>query len=130
MHMNKDRREKGRHAPKAIEVIHLGFATDCNTSGYKFLIEGTGKHLISNQAKFDEDFFPYRNRKMVDEHIDNLMKVDILTPEQSQVQWINFGPDDDLNNFEKIRSGRVDRFIHREIPDPSQHMHATRHDAS
>ena len=61
MHMDKDRPEKGRHAPKAIEVIHLGFATDCNTSGYTFLIEGTGKHLISNQAKFDENFFPYRN---------------------------------------------------------------------
>ena len=42
---------------------------------------------------------------MVDEHLDNMMQVDILTPEQSRVQWINFGPDIDLNNFEKIDSG-------------------------
>ena len=34
MHMNKDRREKSWHAPKAIEVIHLGLTTDCNISGY------------------------------------------------------------------------------------------------
>ena len=129
MHMNKDRREKGRHAPKAIEVIHLGFATDCITSGYKFLIEGTGKHLISNQAKFDEDFFPYRNRTMVDEHIDNLMKVDILTPEQGQVQWINFAPDTDLNNFEKIHSGgSTDSYIMRSLSHPNICMRVKRED--
>jgi hypothetical protein len=32
MHLNKDRIEKGRHAPKAVEAVNLGFATDCNTS--------------------------------------------------------------------------------------------------
>ena len=62
MHLNKDRRGQGAHAPRAVEVIHLGFATDQNTSGYKFLIKGTNKVIVSNQAKFDEDFFPYRNR--------------------------------------------------------------------
>ncbi len=35
MHLNKDRREKGRHAPNAVEAVNLGFATDCNTSRYK-----------------------------------------------------------------------------------------------
>ena len=61
MHLNKDRREKGRHAPKAVEAINLGFALDSNTSGYKLLIEGTGKVLISNQVRFDENLYPYRN---------------------------------------------------------------------
>ena len=46
MHLNKERREKGRHAPRAIEVINLGLATDENTSGYKFYIESSGKILI------------------------------------------------------------------------------------
>ncbi len=54
MHLNKDRQEKGKHVPKAVEVVHLGFATDQNTSGYKFLIKGTNKVIVSNQAKFDE----------------------------------------------------------------------------
>ena len=66
MHLNKDRREKGKHVPKAVEVIHLGFAPDQNTSGYKFLIHGTNKVIVSNQGKFDEDFFPYRNREMIE----------------------------------------------------------------
>ena len=43
MHLNKERREKGKHVPMAVENIHLGFASDLNTSGYKFLVEGTGK---------------------------------------------------------------------------------------
>ena len=66
MHLNKDRREEGKHVPKAVEVIHLDFESDLNTSGYRFLIEGTGKIVVSNQGKFDEDFFPYHNRKMID----------------------------------------------------------------
>ena len=61
MHLNKDHREKGKHVPKAVEVIHLGFASNFNTSGYKFLVEATGKIIVSNQGKFDEDFFPYHN---------------------------------------------------------------------
>ena len=32
MHLNKDQRDKGRHAPKAVEAINLGFALDSNTS--------------------------------------------------------------------------------------------------
>ncbi len=52
MHLNKDRREKGRHAPKAVEAINLDFATDCtgNTSGYKLLIEGTNQIVVSIQS--------------------------------------------------------------------------------
>jgi hypothetical protein len=50
LHLNKERRAKGRGAPKAVEGVNLGLATDCNTSGYKVLIEETGKILISNQV--------------------------------------------------------------------------------
>jgi hypothetical protein len=39
MHLNKERSEKGRHAPKVVEALNLGFATDCNTSGHKLYIE-------------------------------------------------------------------------------------------
>ena len=40
MHLKK-RREKGRHTPRGMEAINLGFATDLNTIGYKFYIERT-----------------------------------------------------------------------------------------
>ena len=63
MHLNKEHLEKGKHVPKTVEVIDLEFASDLNTSGYKFLVEATGKIIVSNQGKFDEDFFPYCNRK-------------------------------------------------------------------
>jgi hypothetical protein len=32
MHLNQDRREKRRHAPKVVEAVNLGFATDSKTS--------------------------------------------------------------------------------------------------
>jgi hypothetical protein len=35
MFLNKDRREKGKTAPRAVEVVNLGFASDLNTSAYK-----------------------------------------------------------------------------------------------
>ena len=66
---------------------------------------------------------------MVDEHLDNMMKVDILTPEQSQVQWINFGPDTDLNNFEKIHSGgSTDSYIMQSLSHPNICMRVKRDD--
>ena len=54
MHQNKEMRAKGRGAPRAFKVLNLGLATDCNTSGYKLLIEETRKFLILNQVRFDE----------------------------------------------------------------------------
>ncbi len=66
-----------------MEAINLGFATDsdCNTSGYTFLIEGTGKIItgISSQGRFDADFYPYRNSNMIEHHLNEIVEVDILT---------------------------------------------------
>jgi hypothetical protein len=61
VHLNKERREKGKHTSQAVEAIHLGFAFDCNVSAYKFYISSSGKCIISNQAQFDEESFPDRN---------------------------------------------------------------------
>jgi hypothetical protein len=64
VHLNKERREKGRHAPRAIKAINLGIATDANTSGYKFYMEATasGKTIISNQAI--SSVLCYRNEQL------------------------------------------------------------------
>jgi hypothetical protein len=37
VHLNKERRDKGKHTPFAVEAINLGFASDCNMSVYKFI---------------------------------------------------------------------------------------------
>jgi hypothetical protein len=57
-YLNKERRKKGENTPKAVEAIHLGFASDFNMSGYKFYIPSSEKCIISNQARFDEESFP------------------------------------------------------------------------
>ena len=69
MFRNKERREKGETAPRAVEVINLGFAasfaSDLNTSAYKVLVEKTGQILTSNQLEFDENFFPRRKEELI-----------------------------------------------------------------
>jgi hypothetical protein len=75
MHLNKDRKEKGRHAPKAAETITLGFTTDFNTSGYKLLIESTGKTLVSNQVRFDENLYPYWNCSMAEQNLSDIAEL-------------------------------------------------------
>ncbi len=105
MHLNKDRREKGRHAPKAVEAVNLGFATDCNTSGYKLYIKGTNKILISNQVSFDENLYPYRNSEMVSQHLNDITVVNVMSLNTGNYEWIHFTQEIDLGGFEKIHSG-------------------------
>ena len=67
-----------------MKVINPGLATDCNTSGYKLLVEETGKILISNQVRFDETFFPRRNRQMIDDHLTNITEINVVS------LWISY----------------------------------------
>ena len=86
MHLNKERRAKG----PAVKVTNLGLATDCNTSGCKLLVEETGKVLISNEVRFNESFFPRRNRQMTDDHLTNLAYVDVVSLDRGGMRWINY----------------------------------------
>jgi hypothetical protein len=120
MHLNKDRREKGRHAPKAVEVVNLGFATDCNTRGYNgqynLYNEETGKILILNQVKFHENLYPYRNRYMVSQHLHDITAVDVMSLDMGEYNWIYFTQKINLGEFEKIHSGgSSDSYILRSI---------------
>ena len=66
MYLNEERRGKGKHIPRAVEAINLGFATDHNISGYKLYILSTRKIVISNQVRFDELRFPYRKQAVIE----------------------------------------------------------------
>ena len=94
---NKERRGKGRGAPRAVEVINLGLATDCNTCGYKLLAEETGKVFIANEVRFNESFFPRRNRQMIDDHLTNLADIDVVRLDSRGMKWINYDSSVDLN---------------------------------
>jgi hypothetical protein len=77
IYLDEDRRRKGKHVPRAVEAINLGFATDHNMSAYKFYVPSTRKIMLCNQAKFDELFFPYRTREILerdkDDHRTNIL---------------------------------------------------------
>ena len=85
-----------------MEVINLGLATDCNTSGYKLLVEETGKILISNEVRFNESFTPRRNRQMIDDHLTNLADIDVFSLDRGGMRWINYDSSVDLNDFKKV----------------------------
>ncbi len=100
VHLNKERREKGKHTHRAVEAIHLGFASDCNMSAYKFYIPSSGKCIVSNQARFDEESFPYRNQDMIRGKLDEDNNLEILSVDKLPTRWIDFTLD--LNLSESI----------------------------
>jgi hypothetical protein len=110
---------------RAVEAVNLGFAIDCNTSGYKLYIEGTGKILISNQVKFNENIYPYRNlnSEMVSQHLNDITVVTVVdvmsrSLDTGDYEWIHFTPAIDLGGFEKIHSGAwSDSYILRSTSD-------------
>lgn len=79
-YLNDSRRETGKHISRAAEGVHLGFATDSNTSRYVIHVPSTGKTYTTNQVRFDECAYPYRKQEIIDQHIrgqlENLLKVD------------------------------------------------------
>ncbi len=107
--------------------MNLGFATDCTTSGYTLYNEVTGNILISNQVKFDENLYPYRNSDMVWQHLHDITVVDVMSLDTGEYNWIHFTLEMDLSEFEKIHSGSLsDSYILRSILDPKLHMGVTR----
>jgi hypothetical protein len=83
MHLKKERREKGKTAPRAVEVVNLGFASDLNTtrytSAYKVLISATGQVMTTNQLDFDESFFPFRKEKLIKQLDEGDDEIDIYS---------------------------------------------------
>ena len=104
VHLKKERREPGKHTPRAVEAIHLGLASDCNMSAYKFCIPSTGKLINSNQAKFDEDMHPYRNQEMIADKLAEDNNVDILSELKKDVKWIDYNETINLNEFEEVHT--------------------------
>ena len=82
VHLNSERREKGKHTPRAIEVIYLGFQP--NTSSWSFFIPERNSMISSNQAQFDERIFPFRNKEMIEKYQSD-QATDILFRTESDV---------------------------------------------
>ena len=80
VHLNWERRQKGKHTPRALEAVYLGF--EPNTSSWCFFIPERKTLWSTNQAKFDEHSFPFSRRSMVDkfQHFENLSHILHHTP--------------------------------------------------
>ena len=80
--LGKQRRERGKHTPKAKEAVYLRFLP--NMSVCLFWILKDKENMVSNRVKFDEHEFPYRKRNAVEQHLsDN--STDILFQQASDV---------------------------------------------
>jgi hypothetical protein len=71
MYLNEERRGKGKHTPRAVEAINLGFATDHNISGYKLYIPSKLKIEISNEVQFDELRFQNCKQAIIDQNYED-----------------------------------------------------------
>ena len=81
-------REKGKGAPRAVEGVNLGFASDRNTSAYKLCIPSTRQIIVSNQVVFDESFFPYRKEDLIEQLDEGDDELDILYKASSPIKWL------------------------------------------
>ena len=89
VHLNSERREKGKHKQRAIEVIYLGFQH--NSSTWSFFIPVRNTMISSNQAQFDERIFPFQNKEMTEKYQSD-QATDILFRTESDVKWIPYNP--------------------------------------
>ena len=122
MFLNKERREKGKTAPRAVEVINLGFASDLNTSAYKVLVEKTGQILTSNQLEFDENFFPRRKEELISKLDEGDSEIDILYKASAPIRWLNYSPDLQLATFKKVNMGSERNLILQSPHDPNAYL--------
>jgi hypothetical protein len=122
MFLNKDRREKGKTAPRAVEVVNLGFASDLNTSSYKVLIKETGQILTSNQLEFDEGFFPYRKEELVAKLGDMDEEIDILYRASAPIRWLEYDPSLPLATFKKVDMGSGRQLILQSPTDSNAYL--------
>jgi hypothetical protein len=82
--LNSERREKGKHSPRAQEANYPGF--EPNTSAWSFFIQEKQALLSTNKAQFDEHVFPFHKRSIINEfQRDN--SVDILFQAPSDIKW-------------------------------------------
>jgi hypothetical protein len=89
MYLNEERRGKGKHIPRAVEAINLGFATEHNISGYKLYIPSSRKIVISNEVLFDELRFPYRKQAIIDQNNEDT-QTNILSRVPSGAAWVQY----------------------------------------
>jgi hypothetical protein len=87
-------------------------------SGYKFYTLSPGKCIVSNQDRFDEESFTYRNQDMICRKLAEDNNLEILSEVQRQSRWIDSTPEIILDQYEKVHVGNGEHYILRsKIPN-------------
>ncbi len=97
--LNSKRREQGKHTPRALEAIYLGF--EPNTSAWCFFIPERQTLWSTNQAKFNEHSFPFCRRSIVDKFQNSENSCDILCQTPSQTKWKPYNKLH-ISNYKKV----------------------------
>jgi hypothetical protein len=109
---------KGKHSPRSVEAIHLGFASDCNMSGYKFCIPLSGKCIVSNQARFDEESFADRNQDMISGKLEEITI--------SKFRPMNSSRQGGLISLQQVHVGNGEHYILRSKSEQDVYMKVSR----
>ena len=66
---------------------------------------------------------------MIDDHLTNITEIDVVGLDRGDMKWISYDSSIDLNDFEKVHSGRSsDSYILRSMSDPELYMGVKRED--
>ena len=94
-------------------------------SAYKFYVPSTRKIMLCNQAKFDELFFPYRTREILERDKDD-HRTNILGRVPSGSKWIPYDKSIASNLYEKVHyDSASDVLILRLTTEPNTYIKTT-----
>ena len=76
-----------------------------NTSESKLYIPSTRQIIVTNQAVYDERFFPYRKEELIKQLNEGDDKLDILYRASSPIKWHEYDPSMSLIKFTTVHMG-------------------------
>ncbi len=96
---------KAQVAPRALEAVNLGFASDSNTSAYNLYIPLTRQIIVINQVVFDDSSFPYPKEEFIQQLDGGDDKLIILYKASSPSKWLKYHPSMSMIKFTKVHVG-------------------------
>jgi hypothetical protein len=99
VYLDKQRREKGKHTPRAKEAVYVGFVP--NMRAWAFWVPEDKTIMTANQVRFDEHEFPFRKRKMVEQHLSDNSTDILFQHHASDVIWAPYNKLP-VSNYRKV----------------------------
>jgi hypothetical protein len=75
------------------------------------LVKATGQILTSNQLEFEENFFPFWKKKVIERLGDVDEEIDILVKASAPIRWLKYDPAMRLGTFKRVNIGSDSHLI-------------------